>query len=112
MKRNLYDGQQRGKPPKLQRSIRSMFEESGPKFVEAAGVQLQCRYCSKKFRAPQGLAAHIHMHQRAGDSLLPKSQKLPPRDVPPASSPAPPEPSPAPVIDEVRSPVKINNVCT
>ena len=46
-----------------------MFRRTGPKFVEAVGVQLICRYCSRKFKAPQGLSAHIHMHERAGDFL-------------------------------------------
>ena len=73
-----------------------------PIFVVVGG-QLRCRYCSKKFRSPQGLAAHIHMHQRVGDSLLPEGQKLQLRDVPPA-------PSPAPAKEEVRSPVIIRNV--
>ena len=55
---------------KLQQSIRSMFQRSAPKFVEAVGVQLVCRYCNRKFRAPQGLSAHIHMHERAGDQII------------------------------------------
>ena len=69
MKRKLNAGQRRGKPQKLQRSIRSMFVQSGPKFVETVGVQLTCRYCDRKFKAPQGLVAHIHMHERAGMNL-------------------------------------------
>ena len=47
----------------------------GPKFVEAPGTQLLCPYCQRKFRAPQGLVAHKHMHERAGDSVL-KRRKL------------------------------------
>ena len=43
-----------------------MFRKVGPKFVEAVGVQLICPYCERKFRAPQGLVAHKHMHERAG----------------------------------------------
>ena len=54
---------------KLQQSIRSMFQRSAPKFVEAVGVQLVCRYCNRKFRAPQGLSAHLYMHERAGDKI-------------------------------------------
>ena len=44
----------------------------GPKFVEACGIQLVCPYCRRKFKAPQGLVAHKHMHERAGDSIHPK----------------------------------------
>ena len=44
---------------------------SGPKFVEASGVQPVCRYCSRKFRSAQGLTTHIHMHERAGDLPVP-----------------------------------------
>ena len=54
------------KRPRLQQSIDSMFRKVGPKFVEAVGVQLICPYCERKFRAPQGLLAHKHMHERAG----------------------------------------------
>ena len=60
---------------KLQQSIRTMFKRTGPKFVEAVGVQLVCRYCNRKFKAPQGLSAHIHMHERAGDFLCQLEEK-------------------------------------
>ena len=60
---------------KLQQSIRTMFRRSGPKFVEAVGVQLVCRYCNRKFKAPQGLASHIRMHERAGDFLCRHEEK-------------------------------------
>ena len=68
MKRKL-NASERREPQKLQGSIRSMFVQSGPKFVETVGVQLTCRYCDRKFKAPQGLVAHIHMHERAGMML-------------------------------------------
>ena len=55
------------KRPRLQQNIRNMFLRAGPKFVNAVGLQPVCRYCNRKFRAPQGLAVHIHMHERAGD---------------------------------------------
>ena len=58
------------KRPELQQSITSMFRRSGPKFVEAVGVQIVCKYCHRRLKAPQGLAAHIHMHERAGDAIL------------------------------------------
>ena len=29
-------------------------------------MQLLCPYCHKKFKAPQGLVSHKHMHERAG----------------------------------------------
>ena len=70
MKRDLDFGQRRGKPQKLQRSIGSMFVQSGPKFVEAVGLKLTCRYCARKFKAPQGLVSHIHMHERVGMKLV------------------------------------------
>ena len=63
------------KRPKLQQSLKSMFLRTEPQFVEAHGVQLMCRYCQRKFLAPQGLAAHIHMHERAGDYSLPLKRK-------------------------------------
>ena len=63
------------KRPKLQQSIRSMFRRTGPKFVEAVGVQIVCKYCNRKLKAPQGLAAHIHMHERAGDAILCERQE-------------------------------------
>ena len=64
------DGAPKPKRQKLQQSIKSMFLRSGPKFVEGDGVQPICRYCNRKFRAPQGLVVHIHMHERAGDLPL------------------------------------------
>ena len=51
-----------------------MFGIQGPKFVEAVGTQLICPYCRHKFRAPQGIIAHKHMHERAGDNILPKEK--------------------------------------
>ena len=54
------------KRPKVQQSLTNMFSRKGPKFVEVVGVQLLCPYCHRKFRAPQGLVAHKHMHERAG----------------------------------------------
>ena len=55
------------KRQKFQQSIKSMFLRSEPKFVEGPGIQPICRYCKKKFRAPQGMAVHMRMHERAGD---------------------------------------------
>ena len=55
------------KKPRLQQNIRSMFLSTGPKFVYAVGLQPVCRYCNRKFKAPQGLVVHLHMHERAGD---------------------------------------------
>ena len=43
-----------------------MFTREGPKFVQIVGVQILCPYCHKKFKAPQGLVSHKHMHERAG----------------------------------------------
>ena len=63
------------KRQKLQQSITNMFGLIGPKFVEVAGVQLLCPYCHHKFRAPQGLVAHKHMHERNGHTV-PKQRKL------------------------------------
>ena len=96
-----------GKPPKIQRTITSMLGRNGPEFVETTGTQLQCPYCSHKFRAPQGLVAHKYMHERAGDTILPPKRiprwgrperhipkraavlRRPPK--PPVSVPSPPE---------------------
>ena len=73
MKRDLQIGYvNKSKRVKLQQSITTMFKMEGPKFVEACGVQLVCPYCRRKFKAPQGLVAHKHMHERAGDSIHPK----------------------------------------
>ena len=88
MKRPLYAAKPREEHLKRQRSIRSMFKKSGPKFVEAVGLQLQCRYCSRKFKAPQGLVAHIHMHERANDPILDDEQKDMFRHIQPESPPA------------------------
>ena len=82
MKRDLDFGQRRGRPSKLQRSIRSMFVKSGPKFVEAVGLQLTCRYCARKFKAPQGLVSHIHMHEQAGDAIMHEEVKVVHADIP------------------------------
>ena len=70
MKRNriIVENEKPEKRAKLQQTITSMFHAGGPKFVEAAGVQLVCPYCHHKFRAPQGLISHKHMHERAGDN--------------------------------------------
>ena len=35
---------------------------------------LSCSYCRHKFRALQGLIAHKHKHERAGDNILPKAK--------------------------------------
>ena len=70
MVRSQNNGEPQRKRRKLQQSIWSMFHRSAPKFVEAVGVQLVCRYCNRKFRAPQGLSAHLHMHERAGDQVI------------------------------------------
>ena len=35
---------------------------------------LSCPYCRHKFRALQGLIAHKHKHERAGDNILPKAK--------------------------------------
>ena len=58
------------KRPRLQKNIKSMFLQAGPKFVNAVGLQPVCGYCKRKFRAPQGLSVHLHMHERAGDLPL------------------------------------------
>ena len=58
------------KRPRLQQNIKSMFLNAGPKFTDAVGLQPVCRYCNLKFRAPQGLSVHLHMHERAGDLPL------------------------------------------
>ena len=65
------------KRPKVQQAITNMFTREGPKFVEVVGVQLLCPYCHKKFKAPQGLVSHKHMHERAGHVV----QKQKKRDV-------------------------------
>ena len=62
-------GERPSKRPKLQQSITSLFHSIGPRFVEAIGTQLVCPYCQRKFRAPQGLVAHRHMHERRGDVI-------------------------------------------
>ena len=75
MKRNLEAKNDRQpRKPKVQRSLTSMFGIQGPKFVEAIGTLLICPYCRHKFRAPQGLIAHKHMYERAGDNILPKAR--------------------------------------
>ena len=58
------------KKQRLQQNIRSMFLHAGPMFVDAVGLQPVCRYCNRKFKAPQGLVVHMHMHERAGDVPL------------------------------------------
>ena len=63
------------KRQKLQQSITNMFGRIGPKFVEVVGVQLLCPYCHRKFRAPQGLVAHKHMHER-NEHTIPQQRKL------------------------------------
>ena len=82
---------------KIQQSLRSMFLKSAPKFVEAVGIQPICLYCGAAFKAPQGLAVHLHMHERNGDSLMREKTQVP---VPMS----PPSPSPPPVEEEVKSP--------
>ena len=51
-----------------------MFGVNCSKFVEVSGVKLLCRYRHHKFPAPQGLVAHKYIHERAGDTALPKVQ--------------------------------------
>ena len=68
----LCENDRQPKQVKVQRTITSMFRADGPKFVETTGVQLVCPYCGHKFRAPQGLVSHKHMHERAGDKILSK----------------------------------------
>ena len=64
MKRNLVlKNDRQTRKPKVQRTLTSMFGIEGPKFIEAVGTQLICPYCRHKFRAPQGLIPHKHMHQ-------------------------------------------------
>ena len=68
MKRACNDnGTQMPKRRKFQQSIKSMFLRSGPTFIEGPGIQPICRYCKRKFKAPQGLQAHRRMHERLGD---------------------------------------------
>ena len=61
---------------KVQRTLTSMFNQGGPKFVEVNGVQLVCPYCNHKFRAPQGLVNHKYIHERAGHTLYPRKKIL------------------------------------
>ena len=63
-----------GKRRKLQQTITSMFQATGPEFVEAPGLQLVCPYCHHKFKAPQGLISHKYMHERAGHKIPPKKK--------------------------------------
>ena len=77
MKRNLQvENVRESKRVKLQQTLTSMFKVEGPKFVEACGVQLVCPYCQRKFKAPQGLVSHKHMHERAGDTIHPKPKRV------------------------------------
>ena len=55
----------------LQQTRTSMFTGDLPTFVAVGGVQLQCPYYNRKLLASQGLVAHRHMHERAGDSMHP-----------------------------------------
>ena len=68
-RRPAFDETRLAKRPKIQQSITKMFSGVGLKFTEVVGVQLLCPYCGHKFRAPQGLVAHKHMHERAGHSI-------------------------------------------
>ena len=103
MKRNHVDNPRKSKRPKVQQSVRNMFLNIGPKFVEAVGVQPTCGYCGRKFKASQGLAVHIHMHERSGDVLMQRSLNR----SPPVSS----DPSPPPqVMENMHVPVKIDTV--
>ena len=68
-RRPAFDETRLAKRPKIQQSITNMFSGVGPKFTEVVGVQLLCPYCGHKFRAPQGLVAHKHMHERAGHPI-------------------------------------------
>ena len=98
MKRNRVDNPRKPKRPKVQQSVRNMFLNIGPKFVEAVGVQPTCGYCGRKFKAPQGLTVHIHMHERSGDVLMEKS----PNRSPAVLSDRTPPPS---VIEDMKVPV-------
>ena len=86
------------KRQKLQQSIKSMLLRSEPKFVEGPGLQPVCRFCKRKFLAPQGLVAHLHMHERAGDEMvLSKNQSAQLR-----------EPQPQPLDEVLESSAKEN----
>ena len=76
MKRNfcIIENDEQGKRRKLQQTITSMFQATGPEFVEAPGLQLVCPYCHHKFKAPQGLISHKYMHERAGHKIPPKKK--------------------------------------
>ena len=103
MIRNHCDDPRAPKRFKLQQSIRSMFVKTGPKFVEAVGIQPICGYCGCAFKAPQGLAVHLHMHERNGDALMQEKLQL--------TVPISPRPSSPPaVVEEVKSPVLIEKV--
>ena len=70
MKLNNVDNLRAGKRPQLQLTLRNILPKSGPKYVEAVGVQPAWRYCGRKFHVPRGLACHIQMHERHGDLFM------------------------------------------
>ena len=43
--------------------------------MEVVGVQLLCPYYHNKFKAPQGLVSHKHMHERAGHVVLKRKKR-------------------------------------
>ena len=75
MKRRLHDNiDQEPRRRTKQRTITSMLDKGGPKYVEVTRVQLEFPYYNHKFRAPHGLVNHKYMRVGAGDTLysLPK----------------------------------------
>ena len=110
MKLYQTDNPRAGKRPKIQLSIFNMLRNSGPKLVETVGVQPTCRYCGRKFQAPQGLACHIQMHERHGDHLM---LRKPSERAIDSSSPLPASRVEEPVKgfkEEVKVPVLVDNV--
>ena len=113
MKRIHSGGLRTPKRQKLQMSIRSMILNNGPKFTESLGLQPCCRYCGRKFKAAQGLSAHLLMHERAGD-VMPSSElaRNPAHNQPLLARPHPvsrPVLSGPPVHQEHKSPIKIED---
>ena len=87
------DGTHIAQTPKVSAVHKSMFLRSGATFIERPGVQPICRYCKRKFKAPQGLEAHRRMHERLGDyPVLQDIQTNVVSDMPPSESlPLPPQ---------------------
>ena len=91
-RKSFEDGTQPPKRRKIQQSIGSMFLRSGPTYVEAPGIQQLCGYCNRKFRAPQGLAVHLRMHERARDyPMFNKNWRKKSSDIRSPSPPRPPD---------------------